>query len=112
MFHPTLFLVLAAVAEAGPPLRVDSVVPLAVQPLAADPGVIWYDDFDGPEKPYTESSGGVDAGHGYGGSGRSMPCVYRKGQRGEGNRKVFFGDSPTGRVVRAGEAFDDVYWRV
>src|SRR5262249_48847998 len=28
------------------------------------------------------------------------------------NRKVFFGDSPTGRVVRKRETFDDVCWRV
>ena len=59
MLHSTLVLVLAAVAQAGSPLRVDSVVPLAGQPQATDPSVIWYDDFDGPEKPYTESSGAV-----------------------------------------------------
>ena len=74
--------------------------------------MIWFDDFDGPEKPYTESAGGIDERAGCGGAGGSMLCLYRKGERGTGNRKVFFGDSPTGRVVRKGEVFDDVYWRV
>ena len=38
--------------------------------------------------------------------------MYEKGTRGTGNRKVFFGDSPTGKVVRKGQSFDDIYWRV
>jgi hypothetical protein len=41
-----------------------------------------------------------------------MLGLYEKGSQGVGNRKVFFGDSPTGKVVRKGERFDDVYWRV
>ena len=92
--------------------RIESVVPLATQPHEKDPAVIWYDDFDGPVKRYTESSGGLDERTAFGGAGRSMPCVYEKGKRGKGNRKVFFGDSPTGRVVRRGETFTDVYWRI
>ncbi|WP_165228098.1 hypothetical protein [Aquisphaera insulae] len=101
---------LLAPAERTP--RIDSVVPLADQPQAVDPATIWYDDFDGPEKQYTESQGGLDDRVGFGGAGRSMICRYEKGQQGLGNRKVFFGDSPTGRVVRKGETFSDVYWRV
>ena len=92
--------------------RIESVVPLPAQPQEKDPAVIWYDDFSGPAKGYTESSGGLDAKEGLGGVGGSMPCVYEKGKRGTGNRKVFFGDSPAGRPVRRGESFQDVYWRI
>lgn len=102
-----------AVAEERPrPPRVDSVAPAAEQPQSTDPAVIWYDNFDGPAKNYTEASGGFDDQAALGGSGRSMLSHYPKGSRGEGNRKVFFGDSPTGKVVRRGEKFDDVYWRL
>jgi hypothetical protein len=41
-----------------------------------------------------------------------MVCLYRKGEQGIGNRKVFFGDSPTGRVVCKNKVFENVYWRV
>jgi hypothetical protein len=99
-------------ADAGPPIRIDSVEPLAVQPSTQGPHVIWADDFDGPEKPYTETSGGIDKAVSFGGKGGSMVCQYNPGSTGVGNRKVFFGDSPVGRVVRRGETFDDVYWRV
>jgi hypothetical protein len=112
MFTLGFALVLAMLAQADVPLRIDSVIPCANQPQAADPAMIWFDDFDGPEKPYAESAGGIDQGTGYGGAGGSMVCFYRKGEQGIGNRKVFFGDSPTGRVVRKGGVFEDVYWRV
>ncbi len=92
--------------------RIDSVVMSLVQPQASDEAVIWYDDFDGPEKAYTESQGGLDDAQAFGGRGRSMLTVYERGTRGTGNRKVFFGDSPTGRVVRRGQSFDDIYWRI
>ncbi|QEH35019.1 hypothetical protein OJF2_35640 [Aquisphaera giovannonii] len=105
-------LVATLLAPAEGPLRIDSVVPLPAQPHASDPAVIWYDDFDGPEKRYTEARGGLDDRVGFGGAGRSMTCRYEEGERGVGDRKVFFGDSPTGRVVRRGETFTDVYWRV
>lgn len=110
-FFGILFII-TTVAQADLPLRIDSVVPLPVQPHAADPAVIWFDDFDGPEKPYTESSGGLDDRAGDGGTGRAMVCLYNKGEQGIGNRKVFFGDSPTGRVARQGERFSEIYWRV
>ena len=92
--------------------RIDSVVMSVPQPQASDEAVIWYDDFDGPEKAYTESQGPLDDAQAFGGQGRSMLSVYEKGTRGTGNRKVFFGDSPTGKVVRKGQTFDDIYWRV
>lgn len=87
-------------------------VPSPVQPQASDAATIWYDDFDGAVRTYTESQGGLDDAVALGGQGRSMLSLYEKGTRGIGNRKVFFGDSPTGKVVRKGESFDDVYWRV
>ena len=82
------------------------------QPQASDDAVIWCDDFDGPEKAYTESQGRLDETQAFGGQGRSMLSLYEKGSRGTGNRKVFFGDSPTGKVVRKGQSFDDIYWRI
>ncbi|MBC8873583.1 MAG: hypothetical protein H8E44_29450 [Planctomycetes bacterium] len=100
-------------ADDGPEVpRIDSVVMSVSQPQASDEAVIWYDDFDGPEKAYTESQGQLDDSQAFGGQGRSMLSVYEKGTRGTGNRKVFFGDSPTGRFVRKGQSFDDIYWRV
>lgn len=92
--------------------RIDSLISLRPSPLETDPAVIWYDDFDGPQKQYTESQGRVDASQGFGGSGGSMLSFYKKGTRGVGNRKVFFGDSPTGKVVNKGRQYDDIYWRV
>jgi hypothetical protein len=94
--------------------RIESVVPLPHQPQENDPATIWYDDFDGPEKPYGEASGKLDDHEGFGGSGKSLACVYAKGSQGVGVRRVFFGDCPAGgnRVVRRGERFDEIYWRI
>ena len=48
----------SARAADGPEVpRIDSVVMSTPQPQASDEAVIWYDDFDGPEKAYTESRG-------------------------------------------------------
>ena len=91
--------------------RIDSLVMLQTSPLETDPAVIWYDDFDGPEKQYTESQGGIDTNQGFGGRGGSMLSFYKKGMRGVGNRKVFFGDSPTGKVINKGRKYDEIYWR-
>ncbi len=100
-------------AADGPEVpRIDSVVMSTPQPQASDDAVIWCDDFDGPEKAYTESQGRLDETQAFGGQGRSMLSLYEKGSRGTGNRKVFFGDSPTGKVVRKGQSFDDIYWRI
>jgi len=92
--------------------RIDSVVMAATQPHATDKAVIWYDDFNGPPKAYTESQGTLDTGEAFGGTGRSMRCFYAKGSQGVGNRKVFFGDSPVGKVVNKGQHYEDVYWRI
>ncbi|HUU26428.1 MAG TPA: FlgD immunoglobulin-like domain containing protein [archaeon] len=92
--------------------RIDSVSMLGTQPQETDPALIWYDDFDGPEKHYTESSGELDSLTAFAQSGRSMHCLYLKGSTGEGNRKVFFGDSPYGVMARPGEKFDEIYWRI
>jgi len=92
--------------------RIESVRMLEKQPLESDPAVIWYDDFNGPEKDYTESSGGLDSANSFGKTGKSMPCLYLQGSQGQGNRKVFFGDSPTGKVVKPGKKFPEIYWRI
>ena len=105
--------ILPAIAFAEPAVpRVHSVSMAAKQPHADDPATIWYDDFDGPQKAYGESSGDLDEKVAFGNTGKSMQCLYEKGAQGKGNRKVFFGDSPTGRPVRKGEVFTDVYWRI
>ena len=94
--------------------RIDCVVPKAVQPHEKDPGTIWYDDFDGDPKPYAEGESPLDSTMAFGDQGTSMLCLYEKGKHGEGNRKVFFGDSPTyvSKTVRRGEKFDEIYWRI
>jgi hypothetical protein len=113
IFGHAWFLATIVTAAALPETpRIDSVVMSRSQPQQSDTAVIWYDDFDGPVKPYTESQGELDAREAFGGRGRSMRCLYEKGQQGLGNRKVFFGDSPTGKVVRKGKHFDEIYWRI
>ncbi|MCK6470523.1 MAG: hypothetical protein L6R28_02145 [Planctomycetes bacterium] len=112
-----LILALAGAGAGGaetPAPRIESVEPAARQPQAADAATIWFDDFDGAAKDYAEAQGDVDAQAGFGGRGGALACVYEKGEKGTGNRKVFFGDSPTYRnkAVRKGEKFTDVYWRI
>jgi hypothetical protein len=114
MLTPLLLILATSALAATPPEvpHVEYVVPCPRQPQEGDPATIWYDDFNGPEKAYTESSGGLDAYASLGGTGQSMQCLYEKGQRGKGNRKVFFGDAPVGKGLRKGEVFTDVYWRI
>ena len=102
----------ATAADVPETPRIDSVVMSRPQPQESDSAVIWYDDFDGPVKAYTESQGELDAHEAFGGQGQSMLGLYEKGSRGVGNRKMFFGDSPTGKIVHKGKHFDDVYWRI
>ncbi len=92
--------------------RIDSVEMIKPSPFANDPAVIWYDDFDGAAKRYTETQGPVDRTESFDESGGSMLSFYEKGSRGKGNRKVFFGDSPTGTVVNRNRTYDEIYWRV
>ena len=99
-------------AEAPEIPRIDSVVMIKPQPHEASEAVIWYDDFDGGEKKYPESSGGLEGKQTFGGQGKSMLCLYEKGSRGVGGRKVFFGDSPAYKPVNPGKQYDDIYWRI
>jgi hypothetical protein len=92
--------------------HIDSVIMVRPQPHESAPEVIWYDDFDGPAKRYTEAEGAVVAEEAFGASGGSMLAHYDRGSRGMGNRKVFFGDSPTGDVVNPGRSYQEVYWRI
>jgi len=112
-FLPVLLLAADAGQDESPEVpRLHSVQMLERQPQDTSSALIWYDDFDGPQKQYTESSGEIDRQAGFGNSGGSVRCTYAQGSRGTGNRKVFFGDSPYGNMVRTGESFDDVYWRI
>jgi hypothetical protein len=64
-------------AAAGPEVpRIDSVVPSARQPQEGDAATIWYDDFNGPVKAYTETEGDLDDQVVFGGAGKSMKCLY------------------------------------
>lgn len=108
----------AGVAAQPAAPRIESVVLAPRQPHAADPHVIWYDDFDQDRiKSYLEPAAGSpenrrSAAEALGGAGASMECHYPQGGQGIGNRKLVFGDSPIGRPLRAGEKFYDVYWRI
>jgi hypothetical protein len=94
--------------------RIDYVVPLEVQPHEKSSATIWYDDFDGESKLYAEGSSPLDDSESLGGVGKSMLCFYEKGSKGKGNRKVFFGDSPTyiNKTVHKEKQFDEIYWRI
>jgi len=95
--------------------RIDFVVPSENQPHHNDPAVIWYDDFNGGYKNYLESSGDIDTDEFFGGSGGAMKAGFKAGETvGEGNRKIAFGDFPgtDGSIVRVGETFDEIYWRI
>ncbi len=104
----------ASTSEAPEVPRIDSVVPLEKQPQESDADVIWYDDFNRGRKKYGEESGNLDSKQAFGNTGNSLHCFYAKGSQGKGNRKVFFGDCPTGgnKVVRKGEKFDEIYFRL
>jgi hypothetical protein len=93
--------------------RISSVEMKTVQPHENDPAVIWYDDFS-DYKSYLESSGEIDFETFFGSAGGSMKAGFIEGQiSGPGNRKIAFGDFPTGsRVVNKGEKYETVYWRI
>jgi len=99
-------------AEVPETPRVDSAVMSKPQPHETSKAVIWYDDFDGEEKNYPESSGGLDEKQTFGGQGKFMLCLYEKGSRGVGGRKVFFGDGPAYKPVNSGKQYDGIYWRI
>ncbi len=91
------------------------VVPSEIQVHQNDPDVIWYDDFNEGVREYLESRGELDAAESFGGTGSAMKAGFKKGEvTGEGDRKLAFGDFPgnLGPIVREGEVFDEIYWRV
>jgi hypothetical protein len=102
--------------SAGSAVRIESVVPLPVQPHDSDDAVIWSDDFEdaGRWSQYPEKSDTLDDAVGFGGQGRSLRMDYPKGHRGKGGLKLVFGDSPVypNKAVHRGRSFDDIYWRV
>ena len=101
-------------AKDRPPVpRISSVEMKGVQPHENDPAVIWYDDFS-DYKTYLESSGEIDFQKFFGSSGGSMKAGFKEGQvSGPGNRKLAFGDFPTGSpVVNKGKKYDTIYWRI
>lgn len=92
--------------------RIESVRMAAEQPHQSDSSLIWFDRFDA-DRQYTESSGPpLDPANSFGNDGMSMRCYYAAGERGDGNRKVFFGDTPYTALARDGEKFDEIYWRI
>jgi hypothetical protein len=105
-----------AVAQQPQVPRIDRVVMANSQPHQDDPAVIWYDDFDLPERQdqYPEKSGQLSQEVRFGTTGLSLEMAYPRGSQGIGGRKVFFGDSPTNRrqTLRDDESFDDIYWRI
>ena len=119
MRYATLALFLLVTASLGqqPAVpHIDYVEPASVQPQQSNNSTIWYDDFDRDDwqEKYAETSGDTTDEMRLGSTGKSLHMHYPRGHRGKGGRKVFFGDSPTypAKVVRRGESFDDVYWRI
>ncbi len=95
--------------------RIEYIVPNAIQPQMNDSDVLWYDDFNEGEKEYLESRGEIDPDESFGGTGGALRVGFKKGEvSGEGDRKIAFGDFPGngGTVVRKGESFDEIYWRI
>ena len=95
--------------------RIEFVVPNEVQAHEHDPSVIWYDDFNHGDRDYLESRGDIDGTESFGGKGGAMSAGFKNGEvSGEGDRKLAFGDFPGngGAVVREGETFDEIYWRI
>lgn len=95
--------------------RIEYVEPNEVQAHQHDSNVIWYDDFNHGARKYLEGRGEIDTTESFGGKGGAMMAGFKKGDvSGEGDRKLSFGDFPgtRGSVVRGGETFDEIYWRV
>ena len=114
LFCATLARPPAAPAQEKPAVpRIASVTISSRQPQEDEPETIWFDDFDGASRQYSEMSGPtLDTQTKFGNFGQAMRCFYARGSPGEGNRKVFFGDSPVLPIARSGEKFDEIYWRL
>lgn len=93
--------------------RIDFVEMLQEQDHEADPGTIWYDDFSS-DRDYFGKKGIVDNNHDFGTDGGSADLGFDQGAvDGRGNRQVAFGGFPaSSSVVRQGEKFDEIYFRV
>ena len=98
--------------------KIENVEMAEKQPHKLSDEIIWYDSFDkhDPSKwIYMEPSpkgNTITTRESLGGKGGSMELFYAKGKRGKGNRKLVFGDSPTGRPLRRGEQFREIYYRI
>ena len=105
-----------SIADAPQTPHIQSIDILESQPHENDPSTIWYDDFDDDSKQeqYPEKNGETTREQHFGAIGKSLRMYYPKGKHGIGNRKVFFGDSPThlAKTVRRNETFEDIYWRI
>ena len=112
----TLAALLITLVQNAP--RIESIELAPLQPHAGAPAVIWYDNFDthDPDQwKYMEPQpdrNGLTSAEALGGKGGSLELHYARGKRGTGNRKLVFGDSPTGRPLRRGKTFETVYWRI
>ena len=93
--------------------RIDFIEMSAIQSQQKSAELIWYDDFSS-EKQYLEAGGKIDYEMNFGLVGGPMEAGFDKGDvGGNGGRKVAFGDFPSDRnVVRKGERFDEIYWRI
>jgi hypothetical protein len=93
--------------------HIDYVSLAEVQSHETDTNVVWFDDFD-QLKEYMDSSGNTDPIMFFGEKGASMKAGFTKGEiKGEGNRKVTFGDFPgSPPVLKKGRKFDEIYWRI
>jgi len=93
--------------------RIDFVEMSQGQSHETDQSTIWYDDFSS-DKEYFGKKGIVDTSVDFGTDGGSADMGFEKGAvDGRGNRQVAFGGFPaSSSVVKAGQKFDEIYWRI
>lgn len=98
-------------------IRIDAVGP--VLPTAADPSLLWCDDFSNPaplRARYFEHDDARGAfvrapGEGIAG-GDALRCRFGKGQVSAGSLKLLLGRNPVGRGVHPERTFRELFWRV
>mgnify|MGYP003649586099 CR=1 FL=1 len=93
--------------------RIDFVEMSQDQSHETDQSTIWYDDFSS-DKEYFGKKGIVDTSVDFGTDGGSADMGFEKDAvDGRGNRQVAFGGFPaSSSVVKAGQKFDEIYWRI
>ncbi|MEQ6121122.1 polysaccharide lyase [Reichenbachiella sp. MALMAid0571] len=93
--------------------RIDFVEMAQDQRHETDQSTIWYDDFSS-DKGYFGKKGIVDTNVDFGTDGGSADMGFDEGAvDGRGNRQVAFGGFPaSSSVVKAGQKFDEIYWRM